>query len=303
MAERRPAPRPVPGRRPSKRPETGRAAGALPLVLLLVFLGGAASRATGDAVVRVSLAGYRPGSPKSAVVLSEARLKGSWAVVDAAGREVVRARIPREEPAGWGGFPHAAVLDFSSLEVPGRYRVVLSRARSVSPAFPIGDEVLRDAPDVLLEFLRQQRCGYNPFLDAVCHARDGRTAYGPLPAGSYVDARGGWHDAGDQLKYLLTSSTATAHLLQAWLVNPSVFGDAHDALGRPGGNGVPDVLDEAKWGLDWMLRLHPAPDALYHQVADDRDHKGWRLPPDDDAEYGWGPGRERTVYFADGKPR
>ena len=52
-----------------------------------------------------------------------------------------------------------------------------------------------------------------------------------------------------------------------------------------------------------MLRLHPSPDALYHQVADDRDHKGWRLPQKDDAEYGWGAGRERTVYFADGRPQ
>jgi endoglucanase len=109
--------------------------------------------------------------------------------------------------------------------------------------------------------------------------------------------------SGDQLKYLLTSSTATAHLLQAWLVNPSIFGDAVDALGRPGSNGIPDVLDEAKWGLDWLLKLHPSPKALYHQVADDRDHNGWRLPQKDDADYGWGPGRERTVYFADGNPQ
>ena len=48
------------------------------------------------------------------------------------------------------------------------------------------------------------------------------------------------------------------------------FGDAVDALGRPNANGVPDLLDEARWGLEWMLKLHPSPDALYHQVADDR---------------------------------
>jgi hypothetical protein len=260
-------------------------------------------RAGEPPVVRVSIAGYRPSDPKSAVVLSKGALRGSWSVVDAAGREVLRARLPRPGPKGWGSFSHAVTLDLSALTAPGRYRVVLARSGASSPPFRIDENVLRDAPDVLLEFLRQQRCGYNPFLDAVCHPFDGRTAYGPLPAGTYIDARGGWHDAGDQLKYLLTSSTATAHLLQAYLVNPGVFGDAFDTLGRPGGNGIPDVLDEARWGLDWMLKLHPGPDALYHQVADDRDHKGWRLPQKDDAEYGWGPGRERTVYFADGKPQ
>ena len=61
----------------------------------------------------------------------------------------------------------------------------------------------------------QQRCGYNGWLKADCHTRDGRTAYGPESAGTRVDACGGWHDAGDLLKYLLTSSNATAQLLLA----------------------------------------------------------------------------------------
>ncbi|MFN7988946.1 MAG: glycoside hydrolase family 9 protein [Thermoanaerobaculia bacterium] len=262
-----------------------------------------AARAEEATVVRVSLAGYRPDAPKGAVVLSSGPLAGTWAVLDATGRRVLEAPLPKEEPKGWGAFPHAARLDVSALRGPGRYRVVLSPSGASSPVFRVDDGVLREAPDVLLEFLRQQRCGWNPYLGAACHTFDGATAYGPLSSGTWLDARGGWHDAGDQLKYLLTSSTATAHLLQAYLVNPGVFGDAFDALGRPGANGMPDVLDEARWGLDWMLRLHPDPCSLYHQVADDRDHRGWRLPPDDDADYGWGPGRERTVYFADGKPQ
>ena len=251
------------------------------------------ARAEESTVVRVSLAGYRPDAPKGAVVLSNGPISGTWAVVDATGRRVLEAPLPKAEPKGWGSFPHAARLDLSALRSPGRYRVVLAPSGASSPVFRVDEGALREAPDVLLEFLRQQRCGWNPYLGAACHTFDGATAY----------ARGGWHDAGDQLKYLLTSSTATAHLLQAYLVNPGVFGDAFDALGRPGANGIPDVLDEARWGLDWMLRLHPDPCSLYHQVADDRDHKGWRLPPDDDADYGWGPGRERTVYFADGKPQ
>jgi endoglucanase len=66
---------------------------------------------------------------------------------------------------------------------------------------------------------------------------------------------------------------------------------------------MPDVLDEAQWGIEWMLKLHPAPDQLYHQVADDRDHAGWRLPQNDAADYGWGKGGPHVVYFADGRPQ
>jgi endoglucanase len=157
----------------------------------------------------------------------------------------------------------------------------------------------------LLEFMREQRCGYNPWLGTNCHQLDGRTAYGPLPFGTPLNVTGGWHDAGDTLKYLVTSETATAQMLLAYELDPRApfFADRVDALGDPGTNGIPDILDEARWGLDWMLKMHPAPDQLYFQVGDDRDHIGWRLPQNDTANYGWGKGKARVVYFADGQPQ
>ena len=81
------------------------------------------------------------------------------------------------------------------------------------------------------------------------------------------------------------------------------FADRFNALGQPGANGIPDLLDEARWGLEWMLKLHPAPDQLYHQIADDRDHIGMRLPQNEVADYGWGKGGSRVAYFADGQPQ
>ena len=200
-----------------------------------------------------------------------------------------------------GAFEHHATLDFTDLTEPGRYVLVLGETRSRS--FAIGDEALVALPDQLLEFMRQQRCGDNPWLDAACHTHDGRTAYGPRPPGSPIDATGGWHDAGDLLQYLLTTSNASAQLLMAYEAAPGIFADRVNARGREEANGLPDVLDEARWGLEWMLKLHPAPDELYHQVADDRDHHGWRLPRDETADYGWGPGQARVVYFADGEPQ
>jgi hypothetical protein len=111
------------------------------------------------------------------------------------------------------------------------------------------------------------------------------------------------------LKYHITSGNATAQMLLTYLLGkgPSEgggrFADRVDARGDSGPNEVPDILDEARWGLEWMLKMHPAPEALYHQVADDRDHIGLRLPQNETADYGWGPGGARVVYFADGKPQ
>ncbi len=183
----------------------------------------------------------------------------------------------------------------------------LGEARSLP--FAVGERALADLPDQLLAFMRQQRCGYNPWLGVNCHQHDGRTAYGPRPAGSAIDAVGGWHDAGDLLKYHMTSGNATAQMLLAYALGGgrrsggSRFADRVDAAGDPKPDGIPDLLDEARWGVEWMLKMHPGPGELYHQVADDRDHTGFRLPQNETADYGWGKGGPRVVYFADGKPQ
>src|SRR5262249_62112757 len=95
----------------------------------------------------------------------------------------------------WGSLAYHAPIDLSALD-PGQYRLVVTAGRQTARApLRIGDGAMAALIPDLLAFLRHQRCGYNPFLDAVCHPFDGRTAYGPRPPGTYVDARGGWHDA------------------------------------------------------------------------------------------------------------
>jgi len=258
----------------------------------------------GGIYIRVNLVGYHTAKPKAALAFSSASIEGSFALMDAADDQpVCRCLVRKPESQVWGSFSHHAELDFGACRSAGRYYIRHTPTGAQSPVFRIDSSARAELPDILLEFMRQQRCGYNPFLDAVCHPFDGRTAYGPMPNASYLDARGGWHDAGDQLKYLITSSNATAQMLLAYRLAPELFKDRFNNLGQPGPNGIPDVLDEARWGLDWMLKLHPAPDQLYHQVADDRDHSGWRLPQNDASDYGWGPGSYRVAYFATGRPQ
>ena len=258
--------------------------------------------------IRANQLGYQPQDLKLAIVFGSAPIPDSFTLVnEGAATPVFVGKTKPIHGVKWGSIEHHAELDFSDLKAPGRYALRVGDARSLP--FDIGTESYAALPDQLLEFMRQQRCGYNPWLDAVCHPYDSRTAYGPLTNGTFLDARGGWHDAADQLKYLLTSGNATAQMLLAYVLQnpkstrPAPFADRVNALGQPGANGLPDLLDEARWGLDWMLKLHPAPNQFYHQVADDRDHTGRRLPQNEIADYGWGKGSYRVVYFADGQPQ
>jgi hypothetical protein len=121
----------------------------------------------------------------------------------------------------------------------------------------------------------------------------------PEKTGQVIDVTGGWHDATDYLQYVTTSANAVYQMLTAYRRNPEVFGDNYDASGDPGSNGIPDILDEAKWGMDWLLKMNPDSGEMYNQLADDRDHVGFRLPTVDKASYGNGP--YRPVYFVTGK--
>ena len=252
--------------------------------------------------VRVNLVGYREEDSKVAIVFSRRRVSSDFQLIDAiTGRVVLEGRLTPSVAAGWGTFAYYYEADFSAAKEAGRY--YLRVEEWTSPVFTIGRDAYAGLHEDLLGFMRQQRCGYNPFLDIECHRKDGMSFYGPMPDSTFIDVSGGWHDAGDQLKYLITGSNATARMLLAFELAGSTFTDRTNALGQLGPNGIPDVLDEAKWGLDWLLKLHPGPTELVHQVADDRDHYGWKMPDNDNADYGWGPNSYRPAYFATGEPQ
>jgi len=142
--------------------------------------------------------------------------------------------------------------------------------------------------------------GSNPFLKDSCHTNDGYTLYGPMPDSTHVDVVGGWHDASDYLQYATTSANATYHLLAAYRDFPNVFTDTKQSNGLPGKNGLADVMDEAQWGLDWLLKMHPRSDWMFNQIADDRDHISMRIPKQDSQ---YKRGYERPVYFINGEPQ
>jgi len=216
---------------------------------------------------------------------------------DAATNEQIWSSGQINDTGAYGPFVSTFRLNFSSFQKKGNYYLLMDGIRS--PIFKINDKVYDGSADFLLKYLRQQRCGFNPFLSDSCHKSDGYTIYGPMPDGTHIDVTGGWHDASDYLKYAATSANATFQLLLAYRDHPSVFADQYDASGMPAPNGIPDILDEARWGLNWLMKMHPSENYMFNQVADDRDHAGFRLPTMDSVSYSRG--LERPVYFCSGK--
>ncbi len=251
--------------------------------------------------IRVNQIGYIPHSRKIAVLVSK---DSALSVREFSVRELLLDRIvfraKASRPFGpYGAFRQSFRLDFSGLTAEGRY--VVECGGAVSPPFRIAPDVYDGAADFLLRYLRQQRSGFNPFLKDSCHTHDGYIIYHPTRDSEHVDVSGGWHDASDYLQYVTTSANAVAQLLFAYERNPGVFADSVGSDGLAGANGVPDILDEASWGLQWLLKMNPAPGTMFNQLADDRDHLGFRLPTLDTVSYGRG--KERPVYFCTGKPQ
>lgn len=274
------------------------------IVCLIVLSNGYATAQTPDSLqqswIRINILGYPEQGIKTAVWCTKTdELVKEVSLVRAFSGQVVM-KIPVSADFGaYGPFLHTARVNFTSFKTKGIY--FLRAGNIVSPNFRIDDSVYKGSADFCLRYMRQQRTGFNPSLNDSCHTHDGYTLYGPGKDSSYVDVVGGWHDASDYLQYSTTSANATWHLLAAYRDFRNVFTDEHQANGITGKNGVADIMDEAKWGLDWLLKMNPSNEIMFNQIGDDRDHMGMRIPRQDTNFYGRG--LERPVYFVSGKPQ
>jgi len=249
--------------------------------------------------IRINLLGYQPDGLKVAVwCAKENKPVERFQLIDAVSGTVVYEGRAGQAFGSYGPFAQTCRLNFSAFRKPGTYR--LRAGHTESPPFSISNDVYKGSADFCLRYLRQQRCGFNPFLKDSCHTHDGYTLYGLMADSTHIDAVGGWHDASDYLQYVTTSANATYHLLMAYRDFPTVFSDEKEANGLDGKNGMADVLDEARWGLDWLLKMHPRDDWMFNQIADDRDHISMRIPKEDSQ---YGKGFERPVYFVTGEPQ
>ncbi len=273
------------------------------LFLLLLFPLLLTAQQDPQSWIRINQLGYIPGGLKTAVwVTKEDTGFGKWELVEQATGKVVMIGYAGKDFGAYGPFKHSYRLQFTAFHQQGEY--FLRTGDVTSPVFRIHQDVYKGAADFCLRYMRQQRTGFNPFLKDSCHTHDGYVLYGEkagIKDSTHIDVVGGWHDASDYLQYSSTSANATYHLLMAYRDFPKVFTDEKQANGLDGKNGRADVLDEAKWGLDWLLKMHPKDNWMFNQIGDDRDHMGMRIPKEDTNYYG--PGLDRPVYFINGEPQ
>ncbi|HEY6505153.1 MAG TPA: glycoside hydrolase family 9 protein, partial [Chitinophagaceae bacterium] len=272
------------------------------LLFILLLLSFSGKNEIVSSWIRINQLGYTPGGVKVAVWCSKDSVAlTTFQLVDAATKKPVYSGPAGKAFGAYGPYRQTHRLNFTTYIKPGRYFLQAGGIRS--PEFEIGDAVYKGAADFCLRYMRQQRTGFNPYLKDSCHTHDGYVLYGEkagIKDSTRIDVIGGWHDASDYLQYSTTSANATYHLLMAYRDFPKVFSDEKQANGLDGRNGMADVLDEAKWGLDWLLKMHPRPDWMFNQIADDRDHMGMRIPGQDTF---YGRGYERPVYFVSGEPQ
>jgi len=191
-------------------------------------------------------------------------------------------------------------VDFSSFVTPGVFKLKI-QGLGTSFSFRIGDEALNDAAWHSCRSLFYSRDGSSqkvpPYADPrwshpIAHEFNttpgGRridAAYhwslenSPLYAGevtcplsatscpdaSMKDMAGGWFDAGDYSKYVLNTCPTVWRLLNGYDMFPHQYGDDWNL--PESGNGVPDVLDEVQWELDWLEKMQAADGGVYDKVA------------------------------------
>lgn len=274
----------------------------------IALLALAAVQAFAGSWVRINQIGYLPEATKVAVFMSDDAVKvDGFELVDAFTGDVAWRSDAVRPTGALGQMRMTCRLDFSALKTDGAYyiKVLSSGGETRSEIFPINPKVYDGAADFVLNYMRQQRCGWNPFFKDSCHRKDGIIVGHPDPKkdSTFLDVTGGWHDASDCLQYTTTSANAIYQMMFAYQSNPEAFSDNHLADGTPGRNGIPDIVDEIYWGLKWLDKMNPEPGEMYNQIADDRDHVGMRVPNDDQADYGWGKGEYRPVWFCSGEPQ
>ncbi|MFZ5941274.1 MAG: glycoside hydrolase family 9 protein [Bacteroidota bacterium] len=222
--------------------------------------------------------GYPPDAVKKAVIrdpqtgydASESFSPGtSYTVRNAYSGEVVFTG----SPATWKSWSTDAAsgdrvwhFDFSSLTTPGSYFIQDEQKGERSYTFEISYRAYNEVLKHALRSFFYQRSGFAKEAQYAGAAwADGASHLGPLqdancrsffdknnPA-TEKDLHGGWYDAGDYNKYTCWTAGYVVDLLLSYRENPSAFGD--DYRIPESGNGIPDILDEVKWGLDFLLRM------------------------------------------------
>jgi endoglucanase len=224
----------------------------------------------------------------------------TYALVDAHSSQ----KLLEAAPMAWNGGAtdtssgdKAWWFDFSSVTTPGDYFVLDETANVRSAVFTLSTGVYRDVLVQTTRMYYYQRDGIAKdakyagadWADGVAHPQDsmcGLYSDGSAPQ----DLHGGWFDAGDQNRYTNWGASDVIELLRAYVESPGAFTD--DTNIPESGNGVPDVLDEAKWELDWMARMQQSNGSVLSIAG----HAGASPPSTDTSPCRYGPANTSATF-------
>ncbi|HPT25740.1 MAG TPA: glycoside hydrolase family 9 protein [Bryobacteraceae bacterium] len=153
-----------------------------------------------------------------------------------------------------GDFGDCLIGDFSNLKREAMYQISVDGERSVP--FFIRSDVWRRTLPKAVSFHTAERCGIAvPNVHQACHLDDARRR----DNGEYIDMTGGWHDAGDLRKWMTATMTngfgllyLARHLGKQW---------------DQGGSGVKTLLEEARWGNRYFLKMQDTDGRVFADVA------------------------------------
>ncbi len=236
---------------------------------------------TATAVIKVDQVGYLLNGPKIALVSAPAKTFDIKRFGDA---KVVFHGLLGQAMLDRATGDTVEAADFSGLRRAGRFFLEVPGVGR-SWTFTIGTSVYKHTYYLAMRGFYGQRCGtavdlgseFPGYSHPACHL------HGQFHPSSGMsgprDNAGGWHDAGDYGRYMVNSGVATGTLLWAW----EIFGPRlrQIQLGIPEtGNGTPDILNEARWNLEWMLKMQDADGGAWHKQTSE--HFPGFIAPDKD---------------------
>lgn len=233
--------------------------------------------------IKVNQLGFVPNTEKYALVTGFGEdlpvTEGDeFSVVDAVNDSVVYAEkltlVTEYEPVDSG--EKILKADFSDFTIAGDYYIKIDGLEN-SPKFTIGDDIYSSLVVDAARYFYYQRQGIEleekyaqgyPREDKTPQDDEAIFASGKKDP---IDASKGWYDAGDFGKYVNAGATGISDLFWAYEMFPAQFID--DQLNIPeSGNGVPDILDEVRWELEWMLKMQDSESGgFYPRVQSDDD--------------------------------
>jgi endoglucanase len=230
-------------------------------------------------MIHLNQTGYAVNLPKKAVITG----KGEKCFIISADNSFVFQPSLTEPSFDEASGDMVRIVDFTGVNKPGVYFLF---ADGLKKTFYIKEQPYRELTCALVKGLYYQRCGCSleerhagVFKHGCCH-----TGKASLIDNSGIvldDVSGGWHDAGDYGRYVGPGAVTVSHMLYAYELFPQSF---CDELNIPeSSNGIPDILNECRWELEWMMKMQRADGGVYHKVTT-RFFAPFIMPQDDKEE-------------------